>query len=244
MTEPEYWTTTQVADHLGVLVGTVSSYRQRGQMPPPDKTHGRTHLWAADTIIKWRRGDTSKTKSSMAERLTSGQWVTGEESLIYDNQWVQLSLVDVQPPHGQAFRHHVVTMREAAVCLIEDRGRVALMYRHRFAPDLWNWELPGGLVDADEEPREAVAREIREELGLSVSELDLVLSYEPNVGMVRNRHHVFRGSGITSREEPTELNEMTRLEWFTKAQVRELVDSGQIMNSGTLIAVLHWLAYS
>src|ERR1700722_16673874 len=24
--------------------------------------------------------------------------------------------------------------------------------RHRFVPDLWGWELPGGLVDADEEP--------------------------------------------------------------------------------------------
>ncbi|MGX7677912.1 NUDIX hydrolase [Jatrophihabitans sp. DSM 45814] len=29
--------------------------------------------------------------------------------------------------------------------------------RHRFVPDIWNWELPGGLIE-DGEPPEAAAR--------------------------------------------------------------------------------------
>jgi hypothetical protein len=40
----EWWTTSDVAGFLGLQVGTVSSYRQRGQMPAPDKTLGRTHV--------------------------------------------------------------------------------------------------------------------------------------------------------------------------------------------------------
>ena len=34
--------------------------------------------------------------------------------------------------------------------LDEDRAHVALMWRHRFPTDSWNWELPGGLVDHGE----------------------------------------------------------------------------------------------
>ena len=51
-----WWTTTDVAEYLGVQVGTVSSYRIRGQMPEPDETEGRTHKWRPSRIIAWHGG--------------------------------------------------------------------------------------------------------------------------------------------------------------------------------------------
>ena len=53
--EAEWWTTTDVAAYLGVQVGTVSSYRQREQMPAPDATIGRTHIWRPARIIEWHQ---------------------------------------------------------------------------------------------------------------------------------------------------------------------------------------------
>lgn len=55
----EWWTTAEVAAHLGVRPATVSSYRMRGQMPQPDRKLGRTQLWKPATILAWqdrRRG--------------------------------------------------------------------------------------------------------------------------------------------------------------------------------------------
>lgn len=49
----EWWTTSDVAAYLGVKVATVSSYRIREQMPEPDLTVGRTHVWHPATIIEW-----------------------------------------------------------------------------------------------------------------------------------------------------------------------------------------------
>ena len=49
----DWWTTTDVANYLGVTVSTVSTYRSRGQMPAPDRTIGRTHVWAPKRIIEW-----------------------------------------------------------------------------------------------------------------------------------------------------------------------------------------------
>lgn len=49
----EWWITSDVATYLGVRVSTVSGYRRRGQMPPPDMTVGRTHLWRPKRIIEW-----------------------------------------------------------------------------------------------------------------------------------------------------------------------------------------------
>jgi hypothetical protein len=49
----EWWTTSDVAAYLGVGVGTVSTYRAREQMPAPDQTIGRTHVWQPARIIAW-----------------------------------------------------------------------------------------------------------------------------------------------------------------------------------------------
>jgi hypothetical protein len=49
----EWWTTSDVADYLGVKLTTVSNYRRRGQMPAPDTTVRATHLWRPTRIIEW-----------------------------------------------------------------------------------------------------------------------------------------------------------------------------------------------
>lgn len=51
----EWWTTSDVAAYLGVGVPTVSTYRKREQMPAPDMTVGRTHMWRPTRIIEWHQ---------------------------------------------------------------------------------------------------------------------------------------------------------------------------------------------
>lgn len=72
------------------------------------------------------------------------------ERAIYDSPWVWLGQVDVELPDGQRIWHHVVRLRRAvAMLLLDEQDRVLLLWRHRFIPDRWGWELPGGLADAE-----------------------------------------------------------------------------------------------
>jgi 8-oxo-dGTP diphosphatase len=65
------------------------------------------------------------------------------------------------------------TVLVAAGVLIE-RGRVLLTQRKRGTHLEGSWELPGGKVHAGEDPREALRRELREELGIDVLVGDIV----------------------------------------------------------------------
>lgn len=246
----ELWTTTEVAKYLGVQPGTVSAYRHRGQMPPPAQTRGeRTHLWSAATIREWQARRTGKAAApplvDSPKRVDPHEWLNHGERDLYVSEWVRLSLVDVEPPEGSRFEHHVVTMKPAAMTAIlnEEGTRVGLVWRHRFAPGVWNWELPGGLVDGEEDPAETAKREIREELGLDVHGLRHLVSFEPNVGMVRNTHYVYAARGYTRVADPTEVNEGAGLEWVELSTVQERIDAGEIANSGTLVALLYLLAF-
>jgi 8-oxo-dGTP diphosphatase len=64
------------------------------------------------------------------------------------------------------------------VVVRDDRGRLLMVQRSR-NPQRGLWSLPGGFVDADEDPRAAAARECLEETGLVV-EVGRVLEAYPS----------------------------------------------------------------
>jgi 8-oxo-dGTP diphosphatase len=58
----------------------------------------------------------------------------------------------------------------AACALIDTDGRVLIAQRPVGKPMAGLWEFPGGKVQADERPEDALIRELKEELGIVVNE--------------------------------------------------------------------------
>ncbi|ODU04286.1 MAG: NUDIX hydrolase [Pseudonocardia sp. SCN 72-86] len=173
------------------------------------------------------------------------RWVVHSERPVYENEWVTVGLADISMPSGERFEHHTVVLPAAAMMVVlDDAGEHVLMaWRHRFVPDVWNWELPGGLLDDGETPAETAAREVEEETGYRPRSVEHLVTFEPMIGMVRNAHHVFVARGAERVGDATEVNE-GRFEWLQLADVPELIAKGRIMNSGSLVGLLHVLALS
>jgi 8-oxo-dGTP pyrophosphatase MutT (NUDIX family) len=189
----------------------------------------------------WHAGSTVH---SMTRRQgTSDQWVVHAERVIYKNEWVTVGLADISQPSGNRFEHHTVTLPAAAMTVVLDdqATHVLLSWRHRFVPDVWNWELPGGLIDAGETAAETAAREVEEETGYRPRSVEHLVTFEPMVGTVRSPHHVFLSRGAVRVGDATEVDE-GKFEWVPLASVPALIAQGEIVNSGSLVGLLHVLA--
>jgi 8-oxo-dGDP phosphatase len=162
------------------------------------------------------------------------------------SEWIQVGLADVEFPDGGRTEHHIVRMRPAAIAaVLDDSGERALfMWRHRFVPDLWNWELPGGFVEDGEDPAVAASREVEEETGWRPRNLEHLVTFEPMIGMITTPHHVYLARGAERVGDPTEVNEMQQLRWIPLTDVPHLIANGKVCSSGALVALLHVLAIS
>lgn len=170
-------------------------------------------------------------------------WQIHGERTVYDNPWVQLALVDVEPPGVDRFEHHVVKLHHVSIAaVLDDQDRVLMLWRYRFVPDQWGWELPGGIVDKGEEAKSTALREVEEETGWRPDSLEHVVTYQPMIGMVDSPHEIFVGRGATRVGAPTDAEEAGHVEWVPLSDIPGLMARGDLMGSGTLVALLHVLS--
>jgi 8-oxo-dGTP pyrophosphatase MutT (NUDIX family) len=172
-----------------------------------------------------------------------GRWRTFGERTVYDSPWVWLGQVDVELPGGERYWHHVIRLHRAAIiALLDGHDQVLMIWRHRFVPDRWGWELPGGLVDADEEPADAAARELEEETGYRAGSVEQVAAFQPIPGIADAEHFVYVGTSPERLGDPTDLSEAARVEWVPLESVPQMIEAGEIWSAGTLVALSRVLA--
>ncbi|MFK0289210.1 NUDIX domain-containing protein [Streptomyces sp. NPDC090442] len=170
-------------------------------------------------------------------------WQIHGERTIYDNRWVKLALVDVEPPGVERFEHHVVRLHHVAISAVQDdQDRVLMLWRYRFVADQWGWELPGGIVDEGEDPHATALRECEEETGWRPDFLEHVVTYQPMIGMVDSPHEIYVGRGAKFVSEPTDTEEAGHVAWVPLSDIPGMMARGELLGSGTLVALLHLLA--
>ena len=99
----------------------------------------------------------------------SNPWTTLSAETRFENDWFTVVENEVIDPSGNRTTYGTVRFKVhgVAVLPIDAEGRTRLVGQFRYALNAYQWELPKGSGNPDEDPQEAARRELREEAGLT-----------------------------------------------------------------------------
>jgi ADP-ribose pyrophosphatase YjhB (NUDIX family) len=109
----------------------------------------------------------------------------------------------------------------AAAVIVDEQGRVLLL-QHRFRPGS-GWGVPGGFLKAGEQPEAALRRELREEVGLEIENVEM--SSIRTLTAYQQIEIVFR-CRAQGEATPRSL-EIRRAEWFAWERLPEALSMDQ-----------------
>jgi 8-oxo-dGTP pyrophosphatase MutT (NUDIX family) len=97
--------------------------------------------------------------------------------------------------------------------------------------------VPGGWIDEDEDPADAIRREVEEETGWRAGPLTELGSWFNVPGISDARCTLYLADGATLVSGPEDDSESARVDWVSVRDIPQLIADRQITDGDTLIAL-------
>lgn len=171
----------------------------------------------------------------------SNPWKTVSTRPIYDNPWISVREDDVIRPDGRPGIYGVVSYKNRAIGVlpVDETGDVWLVGQYRYTIDEYSWEIPEGGGPLDESPEIAAARELREETGLVAGKLEWIASARLSNSVTDEIALIYRALELTRGPSDPEGTERLEIRKVPLEKAIEMVESGSITDSITIIALYH-----
>ena len=145
-----------------------------------------------------------------------GPWLKHASRTVFETPWIRVREDAVTQPDGKPSTYGVVEYRNLAVGVVavDEAGRVALVGQHRYPLDYYAWEIPEGGCPRDEAPREAAARELREETGTLAKRWDYLGCLTLSNSVSDEVAHLFLARDLVAGEAEPEPTEVLAKRWL------------------------------
>lgn len=164
----------------------------------------------------------------------------------FRNRWLHATLDTLRLPDGGVYEYTTIRREKAgvAVAVLNPRGQLLLEQEYRWPVAQVVYQIPGGLVDTDEDLVDSMRRELREETGLLAGELRYLGSFWNNPASSNGQCHVFLCRDFEDGNATQhDLAEFITWGWYDLAWVKARVQDGSIRDRVVVCALAYlWLA--
>jgi ADP-ribose pyrophosphatase len=144
----------------------------------------------------------------------------------------------IRLPNGNSVSLDIVAHPGAVTLVpVDERGQMWFVRQYRYAAGVELLELPAGSLDEDEPPETCALREVREEIGMSASQLQKVGGFFLAPGYSTEYMHVYLATDLHPDPLEADADEFLSVESFPADQALKMAESGQIQDSKTLAAL-------
>lgn len=157
---------------------------------------------------------------------------------IYQGRAFGVRQDEIRLPDGRTAAMDVVEHAKAVTILPVDAvGDIWFVRQYRHPIGELLLELPAGTLEADEDPQKAAAREIREEIGMAASELELLSEFFLAPGYSTEYMYIYLATGLSPAPLSQDEDEYLFVEKIPAAEAYRLLQAGKLRDAKTLLAL-------
>lgn len=167
---------------------------------------------------------------------------TIESKEIYAGEIIKVRYDLVQLPDGKRSGREIVEHSGGVtVIAVKDDGNILLVEQYRKPAEESLLELPAGKLEKGEEPIACARRELMEETGFAAGRMDYLFSFYTTPGFCNEVLHLFLATDLREVGGQTDEDENIILHQIGKEEILDMIKSGKIKDSKTIIGLLYYL---
>ena len=158
---------------------------------------------------------------------------------IFDGRIVHLKIHTVQLPDGGTSKREMIHHQGAvAIVAVDDKQHVLLVKQFRLGANRETIEIPAGILEPNEDPLEAVTRELREETGYRPLNIELLGGMYVAPGYTTEYIHLYYASGYEKAPLEQDADEFVEPLRVPLVEAVEMVERGAINEGKSMVALL------
>lgn len=143
-------------------------------------------------------------------------------------------------PNGNKTPYSYVKIKHGVCILPIEENNVYIIKQYRHAIKNWQWELPAGMIDENETPTDAAIRELKEETGFSVKNIDYYGYIYPSAGSTTEIIHLFCATCDYQSEQTLDESEEISIYKIKLSKLFEMIDNNEFLHSAGIILTLKY----
>jgi ADP-ribose pyrophosphatase len=171
-------------------------------------------------------------------------WKQLSRKPIYTSGWLTVTVDKLELPDGKIIDNFELMHfphKAVGIVAVNEKNEILLVRAYRYLRESFNWEIPGGVVEPEENLLEACRRELEEETGYTAGMITPIISFYPHKATCDQIFHIYLGENLSKTEHDFQRDEITEIGFHSLEAIHKMIDTEEIDDGMTIVAMLRYM---
>ncbi|ERT63420.1 NUDIX hydrolase [Peptoniphilus sp. BV3AC2] len=163
---------------------------------------------------------------------------------VYSGKILSVKLSTVELPDQKYSKREIVLHDNAVAVVSIHDDKILLVKQYRISVDKIIYEVPAGMIEHDENPKDAALRELEEETGYRAKNIEYLTEFYSTPGFCTEKLSIFYAKDLEFVGQNLDEGENLEVVEMPLEEAMSMIESGEIMDGKTISSILFYDKFS
>ena len=163
---------------------------------------------------------------------------------VYSGKILSVKLSTVELPDQKYSKREIVLHDNAVAVVSIHYDKILLVKQYRISVDKIIYEVPAGMIEYDENPKDAALRELEEETGYRAKNIEYLTEFYSTPGFCTEKLSIFYAKDLEFVGQNLDEGENLEVVEMPLEEAMSMIESGEIMDGKTISSILFYDKFS